>query len=253
MSTCANINDFKECLLAVFVNAYSEYTGKNTDGDDNICAEKQNYLLEKIKTFVFVENNDYIDREYDYLEYLDDDVDSTDIISFIEGVREEAEKLAKSVEDTDNLNAFYCPEIVNHLVKLAKHFPIWTNVMLHYFPSEFVVATSAGCEGYFKDLKCSDLGSDYQPMRADKFIVKHIKSIESISKLECFSNKKLREIAAMNQSKNVNKKHELDTAVDAINNGNIDDVEYLQCEENWYGRNKDIKYTNNVIDEIDKK
>lgn len=40
------------------------------------------------------------------------------------------------------------------------------------------------CDAYFKDLKHSDLGSNYESMHSDKFVVRHIESIESILKLE---------------------------------------------------------------------
>ena len=56
--------------------------------------------------------------------------------------------------------------------------------MTQYFTSASNVASSTRREAYFKTLKHSDLGPDYKPLRGDKFIVKHIKSIESVSKLE---------------------------------------------------------------------
>lgn len=56
--------------------------------------------------------------------------------------------------------------------------------MTQYFPNLSNVATSCRCEAYFKDLKHSDLESNHEPMRADKFIIRHIRSIESICKLE---------------------------------------------------------------------
>lgn len=56
--------------------------------------------------------------------------------------------------------------------------------MAGYFPLSSNVATSCRCEAYFKELKHSNLGSNYEPMRVDKFVIRHIKSIESLCKLE---------------------------------------------------------------------
>lgn len=39
MSTCDNIEDFITLLTSVFIVAYSEYDGKDIDGNDVICAE----------------------------------------------------------------------------------------------------------------------------------------------------------------------------------------------------------------------
>jgi len=40
MSICNNIADFTELLLSIFIVAYSQYDGKDADGNDVICAKK---------------------------------------------------------------------------------------------------------------------------------------------------------------------------------------------------------------------
>lgn len=46
------------------------------------------------------------------------------------------------------------------------------------------VTTSSRYKAYFRDLKHSDLRSNYEPMRSDKFVMRHIESIKNILKLE---------------------------------------------------------------------
>lgn len=204
ISACTNINDFVDLLTATIVVAYSEYSGQNEIGKNSYCKEKQDFLLDRIETFTVEENDIYSLREYDHLE--DGINENRNLIEYVERIHMLAKTEVEQAEKTEHLNAFYCPEIIPHLLKLSKHFPLWTNVMIKYFPSASNVASSARCEAYFKDLQHSDLGSDYQAMRVDKFLVKHIKSIDSISKLNCAARKRNAETAALNEKEKKRKK-----------------------------------------------
>lgn len=231
MSTCDNIEDFITLLTSIFIVAYSEYDGKDTDGNNVISAEKQSYLFDRIKSFTFTDDDN--DKKYDYLDDFDE---SEDLTSFINNIREQAEQTAKQITETDRYNVFYCPEIVNSLVKLTKHFPIWTAIMTTYFLLSSNIATSCRCEAYFKELKHSDLGSNYEPMRADKFVIRHIKSIESLCKLEHAAIKRVNEKIALQQNelKLVKNKKVYSGELDEI----TDDDDYtflLQAQENWKG------------------
>lgn len=92
---------------------------KNIDGNDVICVEKRLFLFERIKSFTFTDDDN--DKQYDYLDDFDE---SKNLNLFINNIREQAEKFAKEIVETDTYNVFYCPELVINLVKLAKHFPI---------------------------------------------------------------------------------------------------------------------------------
>jgi len=194
--------------------------------------KKQSYLFEKIKNFTFINDSEEDnDKEFEYLNDLDE---NNDLLSFINKIREQAEHKANETIETDRYNAFYCPELVYHLVQLAKYFPIWTEVMKEYFPLSSNVATSSRCEAYFKDLKHSDLGSNYEPMRADKFVVRHIESIESITKLEHAAIKRANKKIAIKQD-NV-KKRKLNCNDKRIES-DTDNYSYLEEQENWKGLN----------------
>lgn len=108
-----------------------------------------------------------------------------------------------------------------------------------YFPLSSSVATSSRCEAYFKDLKHSDLGSNYKPMRPDKFVVRHIESIESISKLEHAAIKRVNEKIALVQDNNkIVKQKKVDCNMpDERIKSATDGYNYLTEQENWKSLN----------------
>lgn len=269
MSTCDNIEDLSELLKSLLIVAGSQYSGKNDTGKDVVCAKKHTFLINRIKTFTFCDEDDddnEDEREYDYLDNECDD--NPDIIIFLEKILEDSQREIDLAEETDTLNAFYCPEIINHIIKLARHFPIWTNLMLSYFTSASDVASSARGESYFRILKKSDLGPDYRPVRADKFVIKHIKSVESISKLEkalsiknrvkiALSNKeiKLQNLKetkiSINKKKKTNKrikKSDLKGEPEKKKLKDENENEHLKFQENWLGKNWEAKHESQSFD-----
>ena len=238
MSSCDNVEDFRTLLSSIFIVAYSEYDGKDSDGNEVICEQKRSYLFERIKSFTFTSDENA--TEYDDLEMQNE---NENIVAFVNNIRDEAEQIAKDSVETDRYNAFYCPELVTYLVKLAKHFPLWTQVMRGYFPLSSNVATSSRCEAYFKDLKHSDLGANYKPMRVDKFIIHHIKSIENISKLERAAIKRTNEkIALLQIDIRQEKERKIDSRdFDENAQNTTHTYGYLTEQENWKGLNIEAK------------
>lgn len=249
ISTCDNINDFTTLLTSVFIVAYSEYDGKDIDGNDVICAEKKSYLFERIKSFTFTDDDN--NRKYDYLDNFEK---SENLIFFINNIWEQAEQTAKQIVETDDYNVFYCPELVRNLTNLAKHFPIWTGVMTQYFPNSSNVATTCRCEAYFKDLKHSDLGSNYEPTRADKFITRHIRSIESICKLECAATKHANEKIALLQNEiKKSEKRKVHSTEDELEEStdDVDEYVHLKEQENWKDLNAEACKKSNKKNELE--
>ena len=60
--------------------------------------------------------------------------------------------------------------------------------------------------GSFEDFQASDLGSVYEPLRADKFLNKHIDSIESMLKRQRGERKRRLEKAAIEMETAIVKK-----------------------------------------------
>jgi len=82
-------------------------------------------------------------------------------------------------------------DLLTDTMRLCKHFPLWTNVLSNIlFQSPYRMASSAPVENDFKELKTQILKFYVRPMRADKFILKHLSSINSNVKL--FKSKELR-------------------------------------------------------------
>ena len=53
-------------LSSIFIVAYSEYDGKDSDGNEVICEQKRSYLFERIKSFTFTSDENA--TEYDDLD-----------------------------------------------------------------------------------------------------------------------------------------------------------------------------------------
>lgn len=94
----------------------------------------------------------------------------------------EKSKLNASIKG-NRLSAYYLPDLANRIIRLCYDFPLWTNVMKLIFKSPYDIASSAVVENDFKILKTQILKFDVRPMKADKFIITHLNSIESNSKL----------------------------------------------------------------------
>ena len=116
MSSCKDIEDFKELLLGTFIVAESEYDGSNERGEKIVCSKKKSIMLERMKSYVIPENileESYSDRGYDH---LDLDICSEDIKTYINNIYEEAMVEIKSAEQTETGNDLYCPGITKHLI-----------------------------------------------------------------------------------------------------------------------------------------
>jgi len=69
--------------------------------------------------------------------------------------------------------------------------------MKSYFQSPYDTATSVSVEGDFKELECIILRHERKPMTADRFVVHHLNSIDSNTKL--FHSSQLRNDAKITQ------------------------------------------------------
>lgn len=103
------------------------------------------------------------------------------INNWITSIKEIANK--ELVLQGDRLNAYYCIDIINPLIRLCKEFPLWSAVMVDAFKSPNIVASSAIVEGYFHELKSSVISKKMPRMRIDKFVVTNLRSIRGTVKL----------------------------------------------------------------------
>lgn len=98
--------------------------------------------------------------------------------------------IKQSKEKGDRISAYFIPSLSQVILRLCKHFPLWSNVMTNIFQSPHPIASSASVEGDFGDLKNRILRFEVKPMTADRFVTTHLNALDSSSKL--FRSKQLR-------------------------------------------------------------
>jgi len=95
----------------------------------------------------------------------------------------------------NRISAYFLPELTKDVLRVSKDFPLWSSVMKSSFGSPYKIALSASVECDFKELKTQILR--VRPMAVDKFVVTHLKSIDSNTKL--FRSKQLRDANSDNE------------------------------------------------------
>jgi len=182
-----NLFEFGYYLEAVLTVIMSETDGWIEDDNHNKTPAEKNRenILNKIKGLP--EQNDFMDG----LQSSDDDyviednnievLSSNRVQQYLNSIYEQSK--TNSLVKGDRLSAYYLPELANHVLRICKDFPLWTNVMRTMFKSPYVNGSSAVVENDFKELKSQILRFDVRPMSADRFIITHLKSIESNAKL----------------------------------------------------------------------
>lgn len=186
------IKEFREILIHLLTVSLSETDGWINDSTIPNASEKSRiYLVNLIKDLsidneiqnvssdVIVEENEMNDLKENY----DSDFDecSNKIGLFLENILSISKNYSK--QRGNRLSAHFLPEITNDILRLSKHFPLWSSVMQSYFNSPYDIATSASVEGDFKELKCRILRYEHKSMTADRFVINHLNSIDSNTKL----------------------------------------------------------------------
>jgi len=179
--------------------------------------------------------NNYTDCNYQDNEGVEfenaDDIDesSTSITQFIEDI-ENCSILNANVKG-NRMSAYFLPELAKDVKRICKHFPLWTAVMQPIFNSPFKIATSAPVESDFNELKNLILRHASRPMSADRFILRHIQSIDSNSKL--FRSSQLRNNAIGNSPTN---------SISSVENDCVSNDRFLSSDddiENWCGKGEE--------------
>lgn len=178
-----NLINFETRLQALLTIMLCETDGW-IDNDATPSEKSREFILNLIK--------DHSDSYIDVDQYNDDHIND----NYSEGEENIEELLISNYlnniklksENDDNIkgnriSAYYLPELVNDVIRLCKHFPLWTNIMCSVFRTPYKVSSSAAIENDFKQLKTQILKYETKPMKADKFVITHLKSIESNAKL----------------------------------------------------------------------
>lgn len=238
----ATLNEFKEILTALLIVIKSD-----TDGwKDNVKTPAESsriFLIEKMKGINENEDNSDADEFND--EYLNAiEIDTSESSYRIHNFLTEIEECAilKSKVNGNRVSAFYLPDLSPIILRICKHFPLWSNVMVTQFNSPYTTASSAPVESDFSKLKKKILRLHEQPMSADRFVSRHLESLEGSSKL--FRSSQLRyfgtnandsELLHNTQLKNKNDSHTDDDNDCALSNIFHEN----QSTENKFKKNND--------------
>lgn len=161
------------------------------------------------------------DTDLDYIDDCEESITSNKdvVINFINNIQKESQIDVEVLGDRDS--AFYVPELINDLKRYCYDFPLWTAIMKDKFDSPFTIASSVSVESDFNELKNQILRFVVRPMNADRFIVRHLHSIEQNAKL--FRGKQLRRIQHSNIMDEYNNDNdELDNNVLEINKSTVE-------------------------------
>jgi len=130
-------------------------------------------------------------------------------------------------------------------MRLCRYYVLWTNVMSECSKTNYTVASSARSESYFNEIKNIILCNDNKPLRVDKFIVKHIRSIIATYKIQRAAyNATLNTREILSEISKVSESSDCSTSptkmVKLLENmsDSSESPEHLQEEENWRGQNK---------------
>lgn len=183
-----DILNFRKCLKMILTLAISETYGDINDTSLPTPSEIAfRELTEKIASGHTEEtqndnNGDYKGiTETDSFYLIEDENEESDIMQWVHTLYEESKNDA-NVEG-NRLSAYTCPDLIKPLLNISREFPLWTNVLVDHFGSPNERGTSARIESYFATLKMSILCNKSPRMRADKFVITHLRSLRGDIKL----------------------------------------------------------------------
>lgn len=248
ITTCKNNSDFEKIISAVFIVCFSECDDNGTD-----CNKQETFLLNAIQTFSIElnkESDDDINTSIEYSEDLDEefDYDCPQLIKIYDNAKLIAEKTRSLMRP----NPYYAPEFAKSLMRLCHYYVLWTNVMSECSKTNYTVASSARSESYFNEIKNIILCDDNKPLRLDKFIIKHVRSITATCKIQRAAyNATLNTHEISSEISKAAESSDCSTsvtkAVELSENINYTTEfleQHLQEEENWRGQNKRSMRTN---------
>lgn len=241
MTTCKYRSDFEKMMSAVLIVCFSECDDIGTD-----CHKQETFLLNAIQTFSIEldeESDDVINISTEFIEDLGEEFNYD--CPQLTKIYDNAKLLADKTLTLMRPNPYYAPEFAKFFMRLCRYYVLWTNVMSEYSKTNYAIASSARSESYFNELKNIILCDDNKPLRIDKFIIKHVRSVIATCKIQRAAYN-----AALNTGEvlsEISKAAEsLDCSISATkaieSSENMSDTselseQHLQEEENWRGQN----------------
>jgi hypothetical protein len=219
--TSTTLEIFKQILKSLMTVISSPTDGYLDDSNatPNSSESYRMYLLSLMKDSTSYDNENNSDElENQDLENASEEFDENPITIH---KQEEVKIFINELQNGYNIDAlvegnresaYYLPELMKDLKRYCYDFPLWTGVMTDKFKSPYgVIATSSSVENDFNKHKSEVLRFSEKPVTADRFIIRHVQSINEHSKL--FRSKQIRYTHNNEKTKN-------EMYIKACNNGN---------------------------------
>lgn len=172
----------------------------------------------------------------------DANIVETNIHRWVDSMYNDCVSQISRLKETYDVNGFYCIDFAKKFKVLLKYFPLFSEIMRAIFGYGYINATSAAVESEFNDLKNRTLKDVSLPIRADKFVSKHISCLSGKIKLTMAEKLENDSINVDKINKN-NNLHPLYSDISDYDNGSLDnestELTELQAEQNWRNKNKE--------------
>ncbi|CAI6370194.1 unnamed protein product [Macrosiphum euphorbiae] len=186
------IDEFEKILVNILTVSMSQTEGDLTKSTGKCPSEEaRTRLLFNIRGSKINENEvvkSTIDNNDTFPDHSDEETDvssklkqNSKINAFLNTIKSKSS--SNSLVEGDRISPYFLPDFSKNILRLCKEFPLWSNVMSPVFKSPYECATSAAVEGDFSLLKNNILKKNTTTMTVDRFLVTHLKSIESSMKI----------------------------------------------------------------------
>lgn len=193
MVTCSDINDLKNILLAIFTVCQSEAYNL-----DSYCEREKTWLQSLVsgdsqhRNDIFTlhlaeieeleEFHDAAESEYPKLDDREESRSNNSLFKeWVVNIVEESKQFVSADGEVDNLQ--YIPKLIPEIINLSKLLPLWTGIMIPFFPNSGSTASSAPVESNFNNIKNRAFSGSQLPVRVDNFITQHVNYLEGTMKL----------------------------------------------------------------------
>jgi len=180
-----NFSHFVELIKSIILLSLSEEIGKDNDGNESPSEAARilitNHIkgIEEIVTYDDKDNDNNIqDEDFDL------EITNCNIASWSNNLVEECRKTLVETEiKCDVASLYYVPQLSQKLKTFLSYFPLYSGVMIPIFKYGEINASSSSVESEMKDVKHILLNNKERPMRADKFVVTHLRSFAGRARL----------------------------------------------------------------------
>ncbi|KMQ85119.1 kda protein in nof-fb transposable element, partial [Lasius niger] len=172
----------EEILRGILIIARSETEGMARNNERTVC---ETYKI-KMKSLLTSSNQEIpIDDESEQPNNIDVEEANSSFNKWDQWAKDIDNDVQKKIADNegDRENAHFMPAFANRLMKDIKLIPMWSCICKEKFGYGRVPASSASVESDFNIVKNIFLKTEQTPMRADEFLMKHVKFISGRIKL----------------------------------------------------------------------